>query len=220
MSQADHTVYVSTAMASNVDMPFRFLDLAPELRNHIYNFATSTFKRPVKLSHRPARTNDPQAQSVLALTQVCKQVRAEFQPLYMTAALIDIDLSDMEAFLSTFSPVTISGVFTSRCERFMSTFSPVIPSYRLLDMRSFFVTLAQTPKPRWRFWTGQLVSTKPQEWRMTQIKEALELAVTMPGSFLCAIASGFISGITFQQTQDDMHQKWVIAATKADGSGL
>jgi hypothetical protein len=55
---------------------------------------------------------------------------------------------------------------------------------------------------------------------MTQIKEALELAVTMPGSFLCAIASGFISGITFQQTQDDMHQKWVITATKADGSGL
>jgi hypothetical protein len=67
-------------MASNIDMPVPFLDLAPELRNHIYNFAISTLKKPVKLSHRPARTNDPQAQTVLPLTQICKQILAESQP--------------------------------------------------------------------------------------------------------------------------------------------
>jgi hypothetical protein len=139
----------------------------------------------------------------------------------MAAALIDIGLSDMETFLSTFSPVTNSGVFTSPPRNIRVNIQPYHTSIdQLLDIRPFSATLAQTPKPRWRIWTGHTVSTTLLEWRMTQIEEVLELAVTMPGSFLCAIASDFISGTTFKQTQDDMHQKWVTTATKADGSRL
>jgi hypothetical protein len=154
MCQVSNAVYISTSLAANVDMPFRFLDLPAELRTYVYEFATSSLEANVKLSHRPDRKNSTQPQGLSTLTQVCKEIRGEFLPLYMKIVPIEINLRALQTFMSTFAPAPVPGVLTCPpmkvgiCIHGSNTSSS--RSWRI-DMRPFFLAVARTPKPWWHF---------------------------------------------------------------------
>ncbi|KAF1843495.1 uncharacterized protein K460DRAFT_407847 [Cucurbitaria berberidis CBS 394.84] len=91
---------LSTTDASQIS----FIHLPAELRNRVYQFAIADLPTPTKLRYTPLTTQAPRGYR--ALTTVCRQVRAEFLPLYMRSVKIEISLLDMPRFFQFFFPDT------------------------------------------------------------------------------------------------------------------
>jgi hypothetical protein len=81
-----------------------------ELRNRIYDFARDTpieemTKVPLLLQNRPKPAIANSARGFLAFTQTCRQIRAEYRPIWMRNSYVCIDFDDFEAFVDTFCPI-------------------------------------------------------------------------------------------------------------------
>jgi hypothetical protein len=97
-----------------------------ELRNHIYEYAVETPSDfccfpavpPLLVHHSPQCTCDkngwpvpdhgPSTRRFYALTQVCKQVRLEYRPLWLRNSCIRIKLRDLKCFLRMFYTKDVS----------------------------------------------------------------------------------------------------------------
>ncbi|KAF1954966.1 hypothetical protein CC80DRAFT_566151 [Byssothecium circinans] len=104
------------------DQPFRFLDLAAELRNRIYSFAISdsdysTWENPAPvLMRRPvyniiqifnsnyAALVPNETRPYAGLLAVNKQIRSEYRPLSLGSTCIRLRPYQLKPFLSTFYP--------------------------------------------------------------------------------------------------------------------
>ncbi|KAI4666365.1 uncharacterized protein J4E79_002403 [Alternaria viburni] len=73
---------------------FRFLDLAAELRNRIYEYAAEAPPRNIIL--KPG--NGP----TISLTQVCRQIRDEFRKIYMQNVPFTVKDKDIKRFTNAF----------------------------------------------------------------------------------------------------------------------
>ncbi|CAN9338346.1 unnamed protein product [Alternaria sp. RS040] len=67
---------------------FRFLDLSPELRNRVYEYAKEDDTRqfalhPINYSYLHRTSCSKRIWQYFAVTQVCKQVRAEYRPIWV-----------------------------------------------------------------------------------------------------------------------------------------
>ncbi|KAI4676674.1 uncharacterized protein J4E84_009509 [Alternaria hordeiaustralica] len=95
--------------ASEAPQYFRFLDLSPELRNRVYEyareddstrFAPRPNQDPLRFAH-PPRTVRPW--KYFALTHVCTQVRAEYRPLWVRDLRVAFSATtQLTTFLDTF----------------------------------------------------------------------------------------------------------------------
>ncbi|CAN9194196.1 unnamed protein product [Alternaria alternata] len=88
---------------------FRFLDLSPELRNRVYKYAKEDDTRrfalhPIHLSadsHR--KSYSKRTWEYFAVTQVCKQVRAEYRPIWVQDLRVRFEsTSEVTLFADTF----------------------------------------------------------------------------------------------------------------------
>jgi hypothetical protein len=66
----------------------------------------STFTTHKKTPGRPDRSYEYSARRFLALTQICKQIRAEYRPLWLRDSSINLNLDDVKCFITTFFPTT------------------------------------------------------------------------------------------------------------------
>ncbi|KAF1980454.1 hypothetical protein BU23DRAFT_594653 [Bimuria novae-zelandiae CBS 107.79] len=103
--------------------PKGLLDLSPELRNLIYHFATEktfggagdedTWMDPIPLVSRRTKDSKPQwptlrigrwlsGRNFLGLTQTCKQLRAEYRPIWLRNLEVRIRLFDLSTYLHDF----------------------------------------------------------------------------------------------------------------------
>jgi hypothetical protein len=158
----------------------------------------------------------------MALSRVCQQIRAEFQPLCMSALQIDVNLCDLEAFISTLSSAPAPGVLTSPPQNIgvyvQASDTTTINTVGQLDMRPFFLTRTCTPMPTWsiRSVISWLVASIPT----VEFAQSLDMPTRMMGrDFLDAVASGFISDVIFENRFCLPHG-WIVTLTKAEGSGL
>ncbi|KAI4920432.1 hypothetical protein J4E85_009199 [Alternaria conjuncta] len=97
------------APATEAPQYFRFLDLSPELRNRVYEYAkedeSSRFApRPVQNALQyPRKPRSMRPWKFFALTQVCTQVRTEYRPLWVRNLRVAFSApSQVAAFLDTF----------------------------------------------------------------------------------------------------------------------
>ncbi|KAF2246359.1 hypothetical protein BU26DRAFT_607556 [Trematosphaeria pertusa] len=103
---------------SNVHSGLGFLDLPPEIRNLIYDYAIDDSEihggwsnAPRLLSLRKGRITPPLApasastRQFLGLTQVCKRTRTEYRPIWLRHTAIRIKYGELPAFLQTFYPI-------------------------------------------------------------------------------------------------------------------
>jgi hypothetical protein len=77
-----------------------------ELRNYIYKYAAEQ-SISVKLVHRPGHSTDnidyaEQDRKLLGLTQTCRQIRAEFLPVYLEKTTIAFFYLQVDQYVSTF----------------------------------------------------------------------------------------------------------------------
>ncbi|RMZ67602.1 glycosyltransferase family 31 [Pyrenophora seminiperda CCB06] len=85
---------------SNPAMYFDFLNLAPELRNEVYEYVACAS------THAELTSSSHDTESA-ALTQVCRQIRQEYLPIQRANAEIVVkfqDLSTLYKFLDSFYP--------------------------------------------------------------------------------------------------------------------
>ncbi|KAI8930679.1 hypothetical protein NX059_012288 [Plenodomus lindquistii] len=82
---------------------FRFLDLHPELRNQIYDFAI-THDTARDAAHKPA---------FFALTQTSQQIRSEFRSLYLSTVPIYMACDSACDFVQAFFPATQYGAINN-----------------------------------------------------------------------------------------------------------
>ncbi|KAF2818145.1 hypothetical protein CC86DRAFT_461225 [Ophiobolus disseminans] len=82
--------------------PFPFLKLPAELRNSVYEYCL--VPSGLKLKFKGGRCTD-RDRSGASLTQVCKQIRNEFRPLYL-GNIVYIRLSEAERFVQDFLPLS------------------------------------------------------------------------------------------------------------------
>ncbi|KAI4910855.1 hypothetical protein J4E90_007111 [Alternaria incomplexa] len=79
------------------------LKLPGELRNRIYNYAQEP--RDVHLTRKPTQqheqTNKTHRQ-FFGLTQVCRQLRSEYLPMYMAQTKVHIQCVDSLLYINTF----------------------------------------------------------------------------------------------------------------------
>lgn len=121
------------------DMPFRFLDLSPgmsaryyelltpvlELRNHVYSYAT-----------------DPGGPRLyyLHLTQVCRQLRSEFRPHYLSNTWMEEHIQGIQGYLDAMVPqwrmTTMLETKRSRTLPSLSTASNRIMALAFRDVHS------------------------------------------------------------------------------------
>jgi hypothetical protein len=81
---------------------FAFLLLPPELRNKIYKSIVEDIE---DVSTRLERVEPPynaQSKSLIGLTKVCRQIRAEFRPLFYNSWDLIVTFDSLHDFLSTF----------------------------------------------------------------------------------------------------------------------
>ncbi|KAH7130376.1 hypothetical protein B0J11DRAFT_566412 [Dendryphion nanum] len=95
------------------EKPFPFLKLPGELRNRVYDYCVSTPQQallqllPRRHSLRSCQSPEKiskQHRKFTGLTQVCRQLRWEFRPLYMLAQEIGLDFTKINEYLNTFYP--------------------------------------------------------------------------------------------------------------------
>ncbi|CAI9625510.1 unnamed protein product [Alternaria burnsii] len=88
---------------------FRFLNLSPELRNRVYKYAEEDDTEPFALhpihlhpdSHR--KSYSKRTWQYFAVTQVCKQVRAEYRPIWVRDLRVRFEsTSEVTLFADTF----------------------------------------------------------------------------------------------------------------------
>lgn len=95
--------------------PFQFLDLTPELRNHVYDYACHNDRRyKVRLKQLlgPRKWED----NYTGLTIACKQLHSEFNPLLRLRATgqLIVRKNDIPAFAETFFSERVTDVVLRR----------------------------------------------------------------------------------------------------------
>ncbi|KAF2271734.1 uncharacterized protein EI97DRAFT_387204, partial [Westerdykella ornata] len=104
---------------------FRFLDLPGEVRNKIYAMTLSKTQqalikyRPRHASLRPRKAESdkkPSRRPYMGLTQVCRQIRQEYRPLYLREQPIGLDMVDLNPYLKAFYPITDSDGMVSKSD--------------------------------------------------------------------------------------------------------
>lgn len=79
---------------------------APEIRNQIYELVMLNEQKSIdmiKLFYCPRELVLPQTSGYRGLTQLCRQVRQEFLPIYQTRTVyVEIDVYDVNRFVDTF----------------------------------------------------------------------------------------------------------------------
>ena len=200
---------------------FPFMQLPPELRNSIYEFAIGVRTEPVTLvrqRHTIKRCRQPRG--ALALSQVCKQVRLELRRLYMRDARIAVELYDMAFFLTTWFPDH---------KPIMEIPAPInillwitaedVSANRTVEMRHFFLTLVRNPAPVWWCerqyfkWHSELYRDPLIYRKINRLGRLLESADLVSDELLQDIQSGFISNINFTTNRDGTFN-WLLTVTK------
>ena len=102
------TAHPDVAVKTEPQQPFRLLDLSPELRNHVYEYAVEDFADP-RFAHRdlgPTQIKrfNPLKWDFFALTQTCRQIRAEYRPLWFRESRIFVCFRRLNRFIETFLP--------------------------------------------------------------------------------------------------------------------
>ncbi|KAL1613177.1 hypothetical protein SLS60_001409 [Paraconiothyrium brasiliense] len=131
-----------------------FLDLPAELRNRVYDYAVESEPLmedyPPLLAHRPMTQNTwPIKHQALAtrkcfgLTQVCKQIRTEYLPLWKCNLWQGIAYCDFESFVDTFyaneEDTQAPKMLQIACDgRGLSFFQPCIDLLQFMRFRSRF----------------------------------------------------------------------------------
>ncbi|KAF2848535.1 hypothetical protein T440DRAFT_509425 [Plenodomus tracheiphilus IPT5] len=91
------------------DAPSAFLGLAPEVRNTIYSFCIEDRhdEYPHLLVKGATPENSPDHHSVrrfFALTQVNRQIRSEYRPLWLRGHSVRVMFEDLHSFIYTYYP--------------------------------------------------------------------------------------------------------------------
>jgi hypothetical protein len=64
-------------------------------------------KVPLLLQNGPKPAIANSARGFLAFTQTCRQIRAEYRPIWMRNSYVRIDFDDFEEFVATFCPTQV-----------------------------------------------------------------------------------------------------------------
>ena len=105
--QLRQTSTYTLSISACEEKPFPFLRLPAEIRNRVYEYATAEMKRPLRLYHiLPCYDRDSE-HSYIGLNTICRQVRAEFRPLFYRNLEVVIHLRDLRPFLRTFFSAAI-----------------------------------------------------------------------------------------------------------------
>ncbi|KAE8827788.1 hypothetical protein HRS9122_09769 [Pyrenophora teres f. teres] len=230
MAPLQHTMKILEKYAGKCisKKPFAFMQLPPELRNRVYEFALVNRKEPVSEDRTDPVTLVRQRnifkrrrapRGVLALSQVCNQVRSELRPLYMAVVRISTDLYDMPFFLSTWYPESnaIMQVLAPSVI-LLSISAEDVFRHRVVEMRHLFLTLARDSPPSW--WVErqvykyriELLQDPSLYVKMNRLLQVLEYAGSAPTELLQDIQNGFISHIKFVTNQNGSFT-WLLTVT-------
>lgn len=98
MAPGTPTATASTTAAKKTSA---FLLLPAEIRNQIYEYAVANVNGDLTLR---CGSKKRQTNSNIGMNTVCRQVRAEFRPLFYNDVIITIHIRDLAKFLETFFP--------------------------------------------------------------------------------------------------------------------
>ena len=91
------------------------LNVALELRKDVYEFALENLResdRTRSIAQQTVRRHDIPLRPALdyrGLTQVCRELRKEFHPLYLGAKVICVSIKHVLGYLQTYYPTEIPG---------------------------------------------------------------------------------------------------------------
>ncbi|KAF2792517.1 hypothetical protein K505DRAFT_362831 [Melanomma pulvis-pyrius CBS 109.77] len=113
-----------TVVMDHEPSAFRFLDLHAELRNYIYEYAVEQKINNVRtgngtrLKKAPAGTTanslananhtHESTRAFFGLTQVNRQIRSEYRPLYLKQNAVYIEVDSIPEYIETFYPMEVS----------------------------------------------------------------------------------------------------------------
>ncbi|KAF1840393.1 uncharacterized protein K460DRAFT_360077 [Cucurbitaria berberidis CBS 394.84] len=104
------SVPASVAAGKVTNTRCRLLELPAEIRNRIYNFAEKDYGvedfAPLLRPLKPVAPRNAWFRSFIGLAQTCKQLRAEYRPLFLRALQVRIRLGQLDDFFATFYPNT------------------------------------------------------------------------------------------------------------------
>ncbi|KAF2132776.1 hypothetical protein P153DRAFT_393732 [Dothidotthia symphoricarpi CBS 119687] len=97
---------VTTTAVENTEKPCHFLELPPELRNRIYHYADEEFEDLEYLPLlRPRSLYSPKPSwKFFGLVQSCKQIRAEYRPLWLSNSRVRVQPENLGPFVDAFFP--------------------------------------------------------------------------------------------------------------------
>jgi hypothetical protein len=109
--------------------PFPFLALPGEVRNKIYEYAAESISQPPTFSKHPKRRSASQRPLFLGLTQVCRQIRTEYLPLYRSRTIHIVGVDEATKYIDTFFWAETVDSALLNIPKYEGTFYVQIPDY-------------------------------------------------------------------------------------------
>ncbi|KAF2792518.1 hypothetical protein K505DRAFT_338611 [Melanomma pulvis-pyrius CBS 109.77] len=140
---------------------FRFLDLLPELRNRVYYFAfesTAAHIRPYRPYTVIQTAPSIRKRRFYGLTQVCRQIREEFRPIYMEENEVHINPDYATRYIETFFSLLSSD--DPEAKKLLGNFALDldVPQFSCLSLIPLLQLILDALGVKWKF-TGPEVSS-------------------------------------------------------------
>lgn len=190
--------------------PFPFLRLPAEIRNRIYEYATADI--PLRLRHSLPFHDRDRKQGYIGLNTVCRQVRAEFHPLFYRDCVVLIKLCDFRSFLRTFlSAAAIND--TPITNLYVKVDHYHLSQREDWDILPLLQAKALKRHQQWWFWALHDDPWSPyrqKSWlKLNELRDAFNNIVnSSPRSFLGDIKSGMFSEIRFCRADGKASHEW------------
>jgi hypothetical protein len=133
----------------HLDQILQLLIRSAELRNYVYKFAAEQ-SISVELLHDPSHSTDnidyaEQDCKLLGLTQTCRQIRAEFLPVYLEKTTVAFPYDQVDQYVSTFVDPQ-DGTYEDAVGKVIML-RPIIRATRsFVDILPFIKLIARAPR--------------------------------------------------------------------------
>ncbi|KAF1843496.1 uncharacterized protein K460DRAFT_146315 [Cucurbitaria berberidis CBS 394.84] len=200
----------NSATAAGDGKPFPFLHLPAEIRNQVYQYVSADIEGPLRLYHILPCYHRKSNSSYISLNTVCRQIRAEFHPLFYHNTKIVIRLDDFSSFIRTYLDTAASAYSITQIAKVtVENCDAILSREQGWDILPLLQDKALNRDRKWSFQVG---------WR-SPMCQTLNKVVNCPTRRLLGdIKSGIFSEIRFCQwaAQSGYVRTWKLVVRKRE----